>query len=132
MSATQNRVLPLFCMDDQQPVITKRWLKQRRSERIELTVPVVVYRAPGEGRQFCERTETVVVSAHGALISLTDMVAPRQRLRMQNPNSGENLECRVVSVKPARIGPPRVAVEFMQATPSFWRIAFPPTDWNKA
>jgi len=118
-------------MDDQKPVLTKRWLKNRRSERIELTVPVVVYRGAEEGRQFCERTETVVVNAHGALISLTDLVAPRQKLRMQNPNSGENLECRVVSVKPARIGPPRVAVEFLQATPSFWRIAFPPADWKK-
>ena len=109
--------------------INSRWLKSRRSQRIEMAVPVVVYRRLGEGPQFCESTKTLVVSAHGALISLTDMVAPRQKLHMQNPNTGENLECRVVSVNKALIGPPRVAVEFTKATPGFWRIAFPPADW---
>jgi hypothetical protein len=93
-------------------------------------VPVVVYRAQGEGPQFYERTETRVVSAHGALITLTDVVAPKQRLHVQNPNTGEHLECRVVSVNKAPIGPPEVAVEFTRPTPSFWRIAFPPADWN--
>jgi len=95
-----------------------------------MSVPVVVYRAPGEGRQFYESTQTLVVNAHGALISLTDMVVPRQKLRMQNPSSGENLECRVVSVKRSQIGPPQVAVEFARATPGFWRMAFPPADWK--
>jgi len=119
-------------MDSQKPASEKRWLRSRRSQRIELNVPLVVYRARGEGPQFYESTETLVVSAHGALIALTDLVAPRQKLRMQNPDTGENLECRVVSVKKAQIGPPMVAVEFMQATPGFWRIAFPPADWKSA
>jgi len=121
-----------WVMDRQKPTTEKRWLRSRRSQRIELNVPLVVYRARGEGPQFYESTETLVVSAHGALIALTDLVAPWQKLRMQNLNTGENLECRVVSVKKAQIGPPRVAVEFMQATPDFWRIAFPPADWKSA
>lgn len=93
-------------------------------------MPVVVYRAHGESPQFYETTQTLVVNAHGALIALTDLVAPRQKLRMQNQNSGEHLECRVVSVKNAAIGPPKVAVEFTQATPGFWRLAYPPADWK--
>jgi len=117
-------------MDDQRLTNSKRWLNKRRSQRIELNVSVVVYRAPGEGPQFYENTQTLVVSAHGALVTLTDMVAPRQRLLVQNPNSGEHLECRVVSVKKEPIGPPKVAVEFARPTPSFWHIAFPPADWN--
>ena len=95
-----------------------------------MNVPVVVYRGQEEGPQFYESTETRVVSAYGALITLTDVVAPKQRLHVQNPNSGEHLECRVVSVNRAPIGPPEVAVEFTRPTPSFWRIAFPPADWN--
>ncbi len=117
-------------MYDQKLTHTKRWLKDRRSQRIDLSVPVVVYRPPREGPQFYESTQTLVVNAHGALMSLTGMVVPKQRLLVQNPNSGENLECRVVSVKKALIGPPRVAVEFTRPTPGFWRIAFPPADWN--
>jgi hypothetical protein len=117
-------------MHDQKLTSTKRWLKNRRSQRIDLNVPVVVYRPPGEGPQFYENTQTLVVSAHGALMNLTDMVVPRQRLLVQNPNSGEHQECRVVSVKKERIGPPKIAVEFTRPSPSFWRIAFPPADWN--
>ena len=119
-------------MNRQKPTTEKRWLRSRRSQRIELNVPLVVYRAPGQGQLFYESTQTLVVSAHGALIGLTDVVAPRQKLRMQNANTGENLECQVVSVRKAQIGPPRVAVEFMQARPGFWRIAFPPADWKSA
>ena len=117
-------------MDDEKLTNTKRWLKKRRSQRIQLNVPVVVYRASGESPQFYENAQTLVVSAHGALMALTEMVAPRQRLLVQNPHSGEHLECRVVSVKKELIGPPKVAVEFMRPAPRFWHIAFPPADWT--
>jgi hypothetical protein len=33
-------------------------------------------------------------------------------------------------VKKEQIGPPKVAMEFMQLASSFWRIAFPPADWK--
>jgi len=117
-------------MRDPKLTNTNRWLKHRRSQRIELNVPVVVYRATGEGPQFYENTQTLVVSAHGALIALTDMVVPRQRLLVQNPNSGQHLECRVVSVKKDLIGAPKVAVEFTRPAPGFWHLAFPPADWK--
>src|SRR6516165_866581 len=119
-------------MTPSESATAKQWAKNRRSQRIELNVPVVVYRSPGQGPQFYETTQTLVVNAHGALIALTDLVAPRQLLHMQNRNSGEHLECRVVSVKNVPIGPPKVAVEFLQARPGFWRIAYPPTDWKNS
>jgi len=117
-------------MYDQKLTSTKRRLKIRRSQRIDLNIPVVVYRPPSEGPQFYESTQTLVVSAHGALVALTDMVAPRQRLLVQNAASGEQQECRVVYVKKELMGPPRVAVEFTRPAPSFWHIAFPPADWT--
>lgn len=118
------------CVYEQKSTSAKRWSKNRRSQRIELTVPVVVYRAQGQGPQFYERTKTLVVSAHGALFPLTDMVVPLQRLLVQNPNSGQHLECRVISVLKGPIGPPKVAVEFIRPAPTFWHLAFPPTDWK--
>jgi len=117
-------------MSDQQFTGTKRWLKKRRSQRIELNVSIVVYRPPRAGPQFCENTQTLVVSAHGALMALMDKVAPKQRLLVQNTHSGELQECHVVYVKQERTGPPKVAVEFTRPAPSFWQIAFPPEDWN--
>ena len=63
-------------------------------------------------------------------MALTDMVVPRQKLFMQNTESGEQQECRVVSVKKELTGPPKVAVEFTQPAPGFWHLAFPPADWT--
>jgi hypothetical protein len=117
-------------MNDQKPKISKRWLKNRRSQRVELNVPVVVYRGLGQGPRFYESTHTIVVSAHGALVALTDLVAPRQRLLLQNPRSGQNLECRVITVNKQQIGPPHIALEFLRPAPRFWQIAFPPADWS--
>jgi hypothetical protein len=117
-------------MPDQQLTNTKRWLKKRRSQRIDLNVPVVVHRASKYGPQFYESTQTLVVNAHGALMSLVDEVMPKQRLLVQNADSGEQQECRVVSVDKVLMGPPRVAVEFTRPLPGFWHIAFPPADWN--
>jgi hypothetical protein len=117
-------------MADQHLTGAKKWLRKRRSQRIDLSVPVVVYRPPRAGQQFCESTQTLVVSAHGALVTLTGMVAPKQRLLVQNTDSGELQECHVVYVKTELAGPTRVAVEFAQPAPKFWRIAYPPADWT--
>ena len=117
-------------MRDQKLANKVRLLKNRRSQRIDLNVPVVVYPPPNEGPQFYESTQTLVVSAHGALLALTDIVTPKQRLLVQNAESGEQEECRVVSVKKELTGPPKVAVEFTQPAPNFWHLAFPPADWT--
>jgi hypothetical protein len=117
-------------MSDQRLTNTKRWSRERRSQRIELTVPVVVHRPPKEGPQFYERAQTLVVNAHGALMALAEKVKPKQKLLMQNIDSGEQKECRVVYVEKGLTGPTKVAVEFTRPTPSFWRIAYPPVDWT--
>jgi hypothetical protein len=109
---------------------TKQWLRKRRSQRIELTVPVVVHRPPKEGPQFHERAQTLVVNAHGALMALSEKVTPEQTLLMQNVDSGEQKECRVVYVKKELAGPTKVAVEFTRPAATFWRIAYPPDDWT--
>ena len=119
-------------MGDQKPTKTTLRLKGRRSQRIDLSVSVVVHRPRNEGPQFSENTKTLVVSAHGALLALKGMVAPRQRLLLQNTSSGEQQECRVVSVNKEPAGPPTVAVEFAKPAPSFWRVAFPPADWSSS
>jgi len=47
----------LSVMDDDKPTVTKRWLKNRRSQRIALNVSVVVYGAPSQGPVFYENTK---------------------------------------------------------------------------
>ena len=76
-------------MAAQQLTKSKTWSGKRRSQRIELSAAVVLHRRPTEGPQFSERTQTLIVNAHGALVALAENVAPEQRLFMQNTNSGE-------------------------------------------
>jgi len=117
-------------MSDQQLSDAKRWLRERRSQRIEWNVPVVLHTPSSERLQFSERTQTLVINAHGALVALAQRVAPKQRLLIQNTASGEQRECRVVYVDKQLAGPTKVAVEFTRPASSFWRIAYPPADWT--
>src|SRR6266566_3164180 len=91
-------------MSDQQLTDTKLWPRKRRSQRIELSVPVVVHRPTKEGPQFYERAQTLVVNAHGALMALAEKVTPKQTLLMQNIDSGEQKECRVVYIEKVPMG----------------------------
>ena len=106
------------------------WKEKRRSQRLALSVPVVAYRSEKLGLPFSEGTRTLMVSAHGALISLDAKVVADQRLVLKHALSGEEQECRVVFTRGnSRIGPTEVGVEFRQPAPNFWHIAFPPGDW---
>src|SRR5260370_17508203 len=63
-------------MSDQQLTGTKQWLRKRRSQRIELTVPVVVHRPPKEGPQFSERAQTSVLISNRPSTSLPEQLPP--------------------------------------------------------
>src|SRR5258708_13706646 len=78
-------------MSDQQLTGTKQWLRKRRSQRIELTVPVVVHRPPKEGPQFSERAQTLVVNAHGALMALAEKVTPSKVSSCKTYTSGNRM-----------------------------------------
>lgn len=105
-------------------------MEKRRSQRLALSVPVVAYRSQKLGLPFSEGTRTLMVSAHGALISLTAKVLADQRLVLKHALSGEEQECRVVFTQKNLMGPTEVGIEFRQPAPNFWHIAFPPGDWT--
>ena len=118
-------------MSDQQLTDAKQWLWKRRSQRIEFDRSSCRSQTPQrKARSSNERAQTLVVNAHGALMALAEKVTPKQRLLMQNIDSGEQKECRVVYVKKELTGPTKVAVEFTRPAPTFWRIAYPPADWT--
>ena len=67
-----------------------------------------------------EKTHTIIVNDHGALILLAAAVEIQQIIRLENLNSGEELLCRVASLGPRFMGKTQVAVEFVMPTPGFW------------
>jgi hypothetical protein len=102
--------------------------RPRRSMRILLSVPVTV---DGQisNQTFYEDTRTLVVNAHGALISLSARVSIGQTIKMFNASTKDSLECRVVYASSPQTGRCQLGVEFLQPSSSFWQIDFPPDDW---
>ena len=119
-------------MSQQQSSQPGFWAQKRRSQRLVLSVPIVAYRPPKHGQPFYEGTRTLVVSAHGALLSLTAKVALNQKLTVKNALSGQEQECRIVFVETNPAGHVEVGVEFQGPAPNFWHVAFPPVDWVPA
>ena len=102
---------------------------RRRSQRVILTLPVIVCSEEGAKPYFEEETHTLVVNLHGALIVLGARVAKGQKLRVKNRATQAEQICRVASLGPTADGKVQVGVEFLQPSPDFWHISFPPEDW---
>ncbi|HUJ31716.1 MAG TPA: PilZ domain-containing protein [Candidatus Acidoferrum sp.] len=110
----------------------KTWIAdpgRRRSMRVLLSVPIFVSGKNASGQDFQEETRTLVVNAHGALISLATPVVADQRVTLANKATAQSLQCRVVYLGTAQAGKVQMGIEFERPSPSFWQIDFPPDDW---
>jgi hypothetical protein len=105
-------------------------ISQRRTQRILLSVSVVVSGERANGSPFSERTTTVIVNAHGALIRLREAVLAGQRLKIKNLMTNEERLCVVADINPGQSAVPEIGVAFSEWCPEFWRVSFPPEDWN--
>lgn len=92
-------------------------------------MPVLV-RGKHAGKPFEEVTTTVSVSANGCLIRLAASVVRAQEIAVVNPKTAEELPSVVTFVGLKDAGKTEVGVEFGEPSPLFWRIAFPPPDWD--
>ena len=97
--------------------------------RVLLSVPIVVTGKAIDQQEFMEEARTLVVNAHGALISLGARVVTNQEITISNKATRQTLQCRVVHVGNAQGGKTQLGVEFVRPSPTFWQIDFPPDDW---
>jgi hypothetical protein len=114
------------------PTDVKNWIAdpgRRRSMRVLLSVPILVRGQNTKGEAFEEQTRTLVVNAHGALISLGATIAKDQDISVSNKATQKSISCKVVHVGSAHGGKVQMGIEFERPCPSFWQIDFPPEDW---
>jgi hypothetical protein len=102
---------------------SRRDLGKRRAQRIGLNAPVFLYGSL-KGEPFSEVSETLDVSANGALVAVRTRVFPEQHILLTNLQTQQDLKCRVVRMDPVRKA---AALEFIDPCPSFWRIDFAPS-----
>jgi hypothetical protein len=102
---------------------------RRRSQRVILSVPVTVSGTGIKGK-FTEETKTLVVNAHGALITLAAKVSQGQLLELKSVSNPETQPCKVVYIGPTVQSQTQVGLEFTKPAPHFWHVAFPPENWT--
>jgi hypothetical protein len=93
---------------------------RRRSKRMKVRIPMVVRFQTADKHSVSEKTHTIIVNDHGALILLAAPVEIQQIIRLENLASREELLCRVTNLGPSFMGKTQVAVEFVMPTPGFW------------
>lgn len=102
----------------------------RRSQRVVARIRVRVFRQEGGGEKISEDTHTLVVNAHGALLTLAMTVQPGEILTLENWVGRERQQVRVVRIEKKQGSKREVAIEFSSPAPRFWHIDFPPSDWK--
>jgi hypothetical protein len=110
---------------DSATVITNK----RRSERVVLTVSVMLSVRTMDGRVRSEKAKTQVVNAHGGLLLSDLQVATGQEFDLTNPKTGVTKRCRVVRAEESDDQGFSVAFQFDEPAANFWPVSFPPSDW---
>jgi hypothetical protein len=102
---------------------------RRRSHRVQIAMGLLVRGASGSAN-FEEDTKTISVSAHGCMVRLAARVARGQHVTIVNKKTAEELACTVTYIGQTDGAKVEVGIEFAEASPVFWRIAFPPENWD--
>jgi len=103
---------------------------RRRSQRVLMQVPIRICGNDAQGKKFEEETATLAINAHGALVMMQARLTSGSKVQLQHNLTKEEQECHVAFLGPVRAGKAEVGLEFSDARPSFWRVAFPPEDWS--
>jgi hypothetical protein len=96
----------------------------RRSQRIFHRMKLQALGRSHAGKKFREVCETLAVNAHGGLLILRHEVDNDEMLVLVNPETQEELECRIVFTGESGSKGIRVGVEFLTPAPHFWGIDF--------
>jgi hypothetical protein len=105
----------------------------RRSARVFRKLKMQAQGRAHNGKKFRETCETLVVSAHGGLLMLKHEVDDGELLVITNPETLEEIECRIVFLGELCDQGQRVGIEFLTPAPRFWGLEFaepvsPPND----
>ena len=101
---------------------------RRRSKRLALRVPVIVYGRSKAGSALREKTRMLSVSANGGMLALSAPVQRGQTILLVNEATREEQECHVVYVESRERGKAEIGIAFLRPAPNFWQVSFPPVD----
>jgi hypothetical protein len=100
--------------------------ERRRSHRVSISLPILVYGRSESGEPFHEETRTLQVSPNGCSFTSETQVTLEQRLMIISQNKDREQLARVVYIKARKPQPTEIGVEFLERRPDFWPVGFPP------
>lgn len=103
---------------------------ERRSARVLLDVPLLIWGDSPDQPAFREETFTVTVSAHGALVMLTTRVSVGQRVVLRKLTDTVEIGGKIAYTGRPYAGLTQVGIELDQPSPEFWPVSQPPADWR--
>lgn len=105
----------------------------RRSQRVEVSIPVTLIGKDSSGREFRENTRTVVVNKHGAKIATTHHLELESEVTVENRKLGKKAKGKIAWLGESLSArdPLQVGVQLYEAE-NIWGIEFPPEDWEDA
>ncbi len=109
---------------DEGPVRAATLLEdRRRSQRVMVRMPVLLHLA---GRAEPVRGMTVAVSETGAMLLMKEPLPLGAKVEVENPKSQKRANASVTRAPQVSNEGALVPVEFVEPSPSFWNIFFPP------
>jgi len=111
--------------------VVKTWVaaNRRRAQRVAIQIPVRISGYDDDGARFTEDTETLVISAYGCLVTLSNSVKRGQRVAVSNLQDNAAVEC-IVAHYEGRGSKREVGLAFTAPEQKFWPVDFPPADWS--
>jgi hypothetical protein len=100
----------------------------RRSGRISKEIAIVLSGADAAGRQFSERTRTLVLSLHGASVICHHKLIPEQEAYLRLISNNREIEVRICGQIGEREDGYIYGVAFADPEIDFWRMEFPPAE----
>ncbi len=91
-----------------------------------------VYEHGTEKKFALEETHSMKVSLWGGAAPLKSAVNLSQKLVVVNRATSETRVARVVSVGPLQLNKRLVGFEFLEPSPTFWGVVFPPVGTRRA
>ena len=102
---------------------------RRRTRRVHIAMPVRVRGRIGT-QNFQEEVMTASVNAHGCMVRMRQPVGRGQQVTLFNHANEQELSCTVTFLGTKDRGKTEVGFEFVEASPRFWNMNFPPDDWD--
>jgi hypothetical protein len=108
-----------------------RTMEKRRSRRVQIAMPVII-RGERGSEPFEEKGLTAAVNAYGCMLRLSATLERGEQVTIINTVTLDEQLCTVTFLGQSDGAKAEVGLEFPTPCPQFWRMYFPPDDWDPA